>query len=118
MNGTGPRVEYNANINDFGATASGLKDIFDSGDPVLISAIQAGVHAFQTSVKREAHVRQQTEEIDHLKNECDDLKESLSALQRHLMDVDRRKQVRRQQDFGPPDGIERRSGLERRKRAA
>ena len=116
MNGTGPRVEYNANINDFGATASGLKDIFDSGDPVLISAIQAGVHAFQTSVKREAHVRQQTEEIDHLKNECDDLKLRISTLENRLMEGDRRKQVRRREDLGSPAGMaERRSGEDRRK---
>jgi hypothetical protein len=27
MNETVPRVEYNANINDFGTTASGVQDI-------------------------------------------------------------------------------------------
>ena len=53
---TAPGVEYNGDMDDFGKATSGLKEIFDSGDPVLIPAIQANIHAFQISVRREAHI--------------------------------------------------------------
>ena len=115
MNGTGPRVEYNADMDDFGRAVSGLKEIFDSGDPVLVPTAKAGIHAFQISVRRETQINEQARKINRLEEECADLKERLSVLQRHLFDVDRRKQIRRQQDLGPPDGMEeRRSGSERR----
>lgn len=112
------KVEYNADMDDFGKAVSGLKEIFDSGDPILIPVAQAGIHAFQISVRREAQNHEQAKEINHLKKECDDLKERLSSLERHLAELDRRKQDRRQEDHGPPDEAERRSGSERRKYAA
>ncbi len=63
-------------MDDFGKAASGLKEIFDSGDPLLIPTIQANIHAFQISVRREAHIQEQTKEINDLKNG-----------RRHLKDV-------------------------------
>ena len=76
------------------------------------------LHAFQISVRREKQIDEQKKEIDNLKKECDDLKLRISSLENRLMEGDRRKQVRRQKDLGPPDGVEQRSGLERRKHAA
>ena len=53
--------------------------------------------------------------IDDLEKECDDLKLRISSLENRLMEGDRRQQVRRQKDLGPPAGMmERRSGLDRR----
>ncbi len=98
-------------MDDFGKAASGLKEIFDSGDPVLIPAIQANIHAFQISVRREAHIQEQTKEIN-------DLKKRMESLERCIKKSGCRKQERRQEAKAPPDGVERRSGLERRKCAA
>ena len=50
-----------------------------------------------------------------MEKECDDLKLRISSLENRLMEGERRQQVRRQKDLGPPKGIvERRSGLDRR----
>lgn len=111
MHVAAPGVEYNADVDDFGKAATGLKEIFDSGDPVLIPAIRANIHAFQISVRREAHIQEQTKEIN-------DLKQRMESLERYIKDGDRRKGERRQGDLGLPDGLERRSGSERRKYAA
>jgi cell division protein FtsL len=73
---------------------------------------------YQVSVRREAQIDEQTKEINNLKKECDDLKLRISSLENRIMEGDRRKQVRRQEDLGPPDGVEQRSGLERRKHVA
>ncbi len=102
---------HNADVDDFGKAVSGLKEIFDSGDPVLIPAIQANIHAFQISVRREAHIQEQTKEIN-------DLKKRMESLERCIKKSDRRKCERRLQDLDPPDGLDRRSGSERRINAA
>lgn len=102
-----PGVEYNAGMDDFGKAATGLKEIFDSGDPVLIPAIQANIHAFQISVRREAHIKKQTKEIN-------DLKKRMESLEKYIREGDRRKGERRLEDLGPLNGVERRSGFERR----
>lgn len=109
------KVEYNADTDDFGKAVSGLKEIFDSGDPILIPAVLAGVQAFQIAVRRETQINEQTEKIDALEKECDDLKLRISSLENRLMEGDRRTQVRRQENLAPPNGMERRSGLDRRK---
>jgi hypothetical protein len=67
-------------------------------------------------VRIEAQTHEQTKEIDNLKTECDDLKLRISSLENRLMEGERRKQVRRQKDLGPPDGVERRSVLDRREK--
>lgn len=105
-----PGAEYNADMDDFGRAATGLKEIFDSGDPVLIPAIQANIHAFQISVRREAHIQEQTKEIS-------DLKKRMESLEKQMKEGDRRKGERRLQDLDPPNGLERRAGSERRKHA-
>ena len=53
-------VEYNSDMDDFGKAASGLKEIFDSGDPALILAIQADIHAFQISARRETQINERS----------------------------------------------------------
>jgi transcriptional regulator with XRE-family HTH domain len=103
---TVPRVEYNDGLDDFGKASSGLREIFDSGDPVLIPAIQANIHAFQISVRREAHIQEQTKEIN-------DLKTRMESLERYIKEGERR-----QGDEGPPDGLNRRAGTDRRRCAS
>ena len=112
----GPASEYHTDKDDFGRAVSGLKEIFDSGDPVLVPTAKAGIHAFQISVRRETQINEQARKINRLEEECNDLKLRISTLENRLMEGDRRKQVRRQEDLGPPGGmVERRSGLDRRK---
>lgn len=69
---------------EFGIAVAGLKEIFDSRDPVLLPAIQANIRAFQISVRRERQIQQQQTEIDELKEECGDLRKRLAALEKHI----------------------------------
>ena len=110
-----PGTGYNAD-SSFKKAAYGLKEIFDSGDSVLIPAVLAGVHAFQISVRRKAQIDEQTNEINNLRKECDALKKRFNSIEKRIMAVDRRKH-RRQEDTDAPEGVERRSGLDRRKYA-
>jgi transcriptional regulator with XRE-family HTH domain len=83
--GVGDRmVEYNAGVDAFGKAVAGLKEIFDSRDPVLIPAIQANIHAFQISVRRERHIQQQSNEITALKKENTNIKARLEAIEKRL----------------------------------
>jgi len=81
-----PGAGYNTDVDvdEFGKAVSGLKEIFDSRDPVLIPAIQANIHAFQISARRECQVQQQTNEIKDLRKECEELKERVAALEGRL----------------------------------
>jgi len=77
-------VEYSSGADEFGKAVAGLKEIFDSRDPVLIPAIQANIHAFQVSVRREHYIQQQTSKINALEKECDDLRTRLEAIENRL----------------------------------
>lgn len=77
-------VEYGAGVDEFGKAVAGLREIFDSQDPVLIPAIQANIHAFKISVRRERQVQQQTNKINALEKECDNLKTRLEAIENRL----------------------------------
>ena len=65
----------------FGQATAGLRAIFDSQDPVLISAIQANIRAFQLAARREKQVDYLNQEIQKLKQECDKFKERIAALE-------------------------------------
>ena len=77
-------AEYGGGVDDFGKAAAGLKEIFDSRDPVLIPAIQANIRAFRISVRRERHIQQQADEITALKNENTNIKARLEAVEKRL----------------------------------
>lgn len=79
-----PEVEYNAGVDKFGRAVDGLREIFDSHDPVLIPAIQANIHAFQISVRRERHIQQQTNKISALEKENTTIKARLEAIEKRL----------------------------------
>ena len=80
-------VEYGGGVDDFGKAVAGLKEIFDSQDPVLIPAIQANIHAFQISVRRERQLKQQAKEITALKNENTNTKARLEAIEKRLKEI-------------------------------
>ena len=80
-----PVSEYGAGVDYFGKAVAGLKEIFDSRDPVLIPAIQANIHAFQISVRRERHIQQQSDEITALKKENTNIKARLEAIEKKVM---------------------------------
>ena len=83
--GVGDRmVEYGGGVDDFGKAVAGLKEIFDSQDPVLIPAIQANIHAFQISVRRERQVQQQADKISTLEKENTNIKARLEAVEKRL----------------------------------
>ncbi len=75
-------------LDPFGQASTGLREIFNSKDIILISAIQANIRAFQLSIRRERQIQQQANEIISLKKKCDilenenkDIKERLAALE-------------------------------------
>lgn len=77
-----------------------IKEIFDSGDPILIPAIQANLHAFKRALLRERQFEQILKENEELKQRilkleelCADLKsqfETLQAENRKLMQENNR----------------------------
>ena len=71
-------------VDEFGRAVAGLKEIFDSRDPVLIPAIQANIHAFQISVRREFQVQQQSDEITALKKENTSIKTRIEVIEKRL----------------------------------
>ena len=68
------------------AAITGLSEIFDSNDPILIPAIQANIRAFQLSARREHDNTQQTQKIKNLEEKCDEFKKRLEDLERKLED--------------------------------
>jgi len=75
-------VKYEKGDDLFGSAASGLKEIFDSKDPVLVPALQANIQSFQLAVRRERQIQKQSAEIKELKKELDDLKNRFDALEK------------------------------------
>ena len=76
--------KHGTGVDEFGQAVAGLKEIFDSHDPVLIPAIQANIHAFQISVRRKHHVQQQSDEITALKKENTNINTRLEAIEKRL----------------------------------
>jgi transcriptional regulator with XRE-family HTH domain len=76
-------AEYNrGNYADpFAEAVSGLKEIYDSRDPILIPAIDANIRAFRIAARREKQIYDQTAEIKALRSECEELKKRLATLE-------------------------------------
>src|SRR4030042_2363138 len=53
----------------FADAVSGLKEIFDSRDPILIPALEANIRAFRISARRENQINAQAPEIKALRSE-------------------------------------------------
>ena len=65
----------------FGTAVDALKEIFDSHDPVLIDAIRANLYAFQMYAKKDQELKQQTREIQDLKEKHKELKKVVEDLE-------------------------------------
>lgn len=72
---------------DFGRASNGLREIYDSQDPIVIPAIEANIRAFTLSVRRERQNQHQAQEIKELKDECDILKEEVEELKKAVMEL-------------------------------
>ena len=79
-----PVAVYAGGVDDFGKAAAGLKEIFDSRDPVLIPAIQSNIRAFQISVRREHRIQQQANKISALEEENASIKSRLDTIEKRL----------------------------------
>jgi len=87
-NAPGDDIDRLPGVDEFAYAVAGLKEIFDSRDPVLLPAIQANIRAFQISVRRERQIYKQEKEIGVLKEECKDLKARLSALEEKIRNAE------------------------------
>jgi len=74
-------AERNAGIDPFARAVAGLREIYDSADPVLIPAIESNIIAFQVAVRRDKEIQAQRREIDNLKKRVTDLETTLTARQ-------------------------------------
>ena len=64
-------------MDQFGEASTGLREIFNSGDPILIPALQANIRAFRIAARRERQIQRQAREIDDLKQRVAALEEKL-----------------------------------------
>jgi len=73
-------------VDAFSQAATGLREIFDSRDPILTPAIESNIRALRLSVRRERQVAQQAREIEKLKEECGELKDRIASLEEKISD--------------------------------
>jgi transcriptional regulator with XRE-family HTH domain len=68
----------NAALDSFAESISGLREIYNSGDVLLIQAIEVNIRAFRQEAHREKIIREQALKINRLEKEMKDLKDQLS----------------------------------------
>ena len=74
-------------IDQFGEASTGLREIFNSGDPILIPALLANIRAFQIAARREKEILGLKGRVKKLEEKCDkfdEIKERLETLERNL----------------------------------
>ena len=82
---SGPGISNN--FDSFGEASTGLREIFDSHDPILIPALQANIRAFQIAARREKEILELKGRVKKLEEKCDkfdEIKERLETLERNL----------------------------------
>jgi len=70
------------NADPFGRASSGLREIFDSGDQIIIDALQSNITAFQISIRRDRQIKQQAQGIKELQEKYDELKKRFDSLEK------------------------------------
>ena len=90
-----------------------LSKIYASKMPSLINAINVNLEAFCEAVDRREGEIEAVAQVKKLNLRVDTLEKQLN----NLVNSNRRKGERRSEDLGPPDGLDRRTGSERRKHA-
>jgi len=88
---------------------SDLKDIFASGDPILIPAIQSNLNAFKRALLREQQFSQILKENSEIKEMFNDLKGKFSLLEDKIMRLEKensdlRRRVNDIDSHGPENG--------------
>lgn len=76
-----PTSVEGAGIDPFAEAVSGLKEIFESNDRVLVPAIEANIRAFRIAVRRGRTISAQAGKIESLENDIKDLKVRLKTLE-------------------------------------
>ncbi len=82
---SGPAVQYDA-VDPFGQAVTQLREIYDSTDLAIITALQWNLKIFIRTLHREQQVKQQDQKITHLEKECEDLKARVAALEEKLQE--------------------------------
>jgi transcriptional regulator with XRE-family HTH domain len=72
-----PRV-----LNPFVRGVGALQTIFDSGNPLLISAVQANLTAFEQAALQDRYLAEQSKKIQKLEEECEVLKKKIDTLEK------------------------------------
>ncbi len=98
----------------FGRAVERLAKIYGSKMPSLINAISVNLEAFCEAVDRREGEAEAVAQVEKLNLRVDTLEKQLKS----LFNNKRRESERRRQDLGPPDGLERRTGTDRRRLAA
>ena len=71
-------------LNPFVKGVGALQTIFDSGDPLLISTIQANLATFEQVAQKDQFLREQSKRIQNLEDECEALKKQISDLKKRI----------------------------------
>jgi len=66
----------------FARAVGGLREIYDSKDPIIVPALHANIRAFRLAVHRERQIHEQSLRIKALEDECDVLKDRLENLEK------------------------------------
>ena len=69
-------------LNPFIRGVGALQTIFDSGDSLLISTIQANLTVLEQAAQKDQFLREQSRRIQNLEDECEALKKQISDLKR------------------------------------
>ena len=75
----------------FSRAASALKEIFDSGDPVLIDAIRANLYVFQLYARKARQLEQHLDQAQRQSVEITELREELESLKKLIADLECKK---------------------------
>ena len=67
-----------------------LTEILASGDPVLVPAIQANLRAFQTAIRKERQLTEQSQKIKELQEDCEGFKQKNNNLEHRLAALERK----------------------------
>jgi transcriptional regulator with XRE-family HTH domain len=103
-----PEAEYAqaTGADSFDRAVTGLKEIYESGDLVLIHAIEANILAFRLATKREKTIKDQGgDEIKNLKKGYKDLKAMLESIEKQLQNFIKGKKQKGNIPPRPPDGV-------------
>jgi hypothetical protein len=84
------KISINNKQDRFWQAVSGLQDIYNSQDPVLIRAIESNIVAFRDSAGRVETIKGKNEEIKLLHKKYDDMESNYKEVKKRLDELDQR----------------------------